>query len=476
MPPNVTIRNLSNIPFNLVKVEHFEPHVEQGGFQLKNVTQALGNVTNTLGLTNTTTRKDVPQIDPDTKPTSSRDIDVRIVPYAIAKTDIKLSQPDERLRLTFQAEGGGKHQLYCPVPTSKTATLVALDERNPQRFTGIYLTDDSYVALFNSTNLSSWQRMLPNETPLGALSIPGSHNSPTCYNAPPSVRCQAVSPREQLENGFRFFDIRVQVPEPFDANSDRLNLVHSAFPISLTGNKVFRELYNDITKFLQDNKSETLIMSLKREGTGKGTDEQLSRILHNHYFRDRDLWFTEPRVPNLGEARGKIVLLRRFGLEEELRREHNGRGLGIDAQVWADNTPNATCPSGDVVVQDFYEVLERPSIEKKIAYARDHLERSGACVFNPRDVRATEGKKIPLHINFLSASNFWKVGTWPEKIAAEVNPAVVEHICKSHQLDDRGNVKNGNWSTGILVTDWVGLGGDWDLSRAVVGLNTRLIK
>jgi 1-phosphatidylinositol phosphodiesterase len=43
-------------------------------------------------------------------------------------------------------------------------------------------------------------------------------------------------------------------------------------------------------------------------------------------------------VPTLGEARGKIVLLRRFMLDGPLKKEWEGKGWGIDAHVWADNT------------------------------------------------------------------------------------------------------------------------------------------
>ncbi|KIX04890.1 uncharacterized protein Z518_05761 [Rhinocladiella mackenziei CBS 650.93] len=473
MAPPVTLRNVSNTPLTLVLIEHFDPP-KNDSFQMSNVTTSLATVTNSIGLTNTTTRRAVPQIDADARPFATRDVSIKLPPFTVVPTDIKavINKPDERLRLTFQTEMGGKHQMYCPVPTEETASLVALSPNPKVRFTGIYLPDTSFVALYNTSHLDSWMKDIPDKTPLGVLSIPGTHNSPTCHNAPPSVRCQAVSPTEQLKNGVRFFDIRVQVPEPYDPNSDKLNLVHAAFPIALSGAKHFRGLYNDILKFLKDHPSETLILSLKREGTGKGTDEQLSRILKNHYTNPRE-WYTEPRVPKLGEVRGRIVLLRRFVLEEPLRREWNGRGWGIDAHIWADNTPNALCPSGDVCVQDFYEVLERPSIEKKISYARDHLERSGCCIFEGDNVG---DQKYPLYVNFLSASNFWNVGTWPEKIAAEVNPAITAHLCQKHMLGDQGRVKDGDWSTGVVVTDWVGLGGDWDIVRCIVGMNAKLIR
>lgn len=474
MAPNVVLRNISNQPLTLVLVEHFDPDEDGGVFQMSNVTRSLAAVTNSVGLTNTTTRKAVPQISPDARPFATRETDVKLPPFKIVQTDVKavVKKEKERLRLTFQTELGGKHRMYCPVPTTETASLEALAPNPKLRFTGIYLPDESFAAIYNTSELNAWMAKMPDSIPLGALSIPGTHNSPTCHNAPPSVRCQAVSPMEQMKNGVRFFDLRVQVPEPFDPKSDKLVLVHAVFPISIGGNKYFRDLYNDILEFLKENPSETLIMSLKREGTGKGTDQQLSRILKDHYTNPRE-WFTQPRVPKLGEVRGRIVLLRRFDLEEPLKREWEGKGWGIDAHVWADNTPNATCPSGDVCVQDFYEVMEQASIDKKITYAREHMERSGCCKFNVDHHEA--GTKHPLYVNFLSASNFWNIGTWPEAIAGKINPAIVKHLCHQHMVKQDGGVKEGDWSTGILVADWVGLDGDWDLVRAVVGMNAKLV-
>jgi 1-phosphatidylinositol phosphodiesterase len=68
------------------------------------------------------------------------------------------------------------------------------------------------------------------------------------------------------------------------------------------------------------------------------------------------------------------------------------------------------------------------------------------------------------------------VGTWPEQIASKVNPACVEHLCRSHMVSQDGKaLKEGDWSTGIVVADWVGLDGDWDLARCVVGMNAKLI-
>jgi 1-phosphatidylinositol phosphodiesterase len=459
MAPNLTIRNISNQPLRLRLVEYFDPEKQEDNnlFSMKNVTSVLTNVTNSVGITNTKTRKEVPEISRDARPFEKREVDIKLDPFQIVKTDIKSSirNEKERTRLTFSTDNNEQHKMYTPVPTTCDTPTLEVDGNPQHRFTGIYLPDDAFVALYSSKDLNKWMAKLPDSTPLGALSIPGTHNSPTYHNAPPSVRCQAVSPWEQLQNGVRFFDLRVQVPEPFDLNSDKLVLVHSVFPISLTGNKYFRDLHDEINKFLRENPSETLVVSLKREGSGKGTDQQLSLLLKKHYTSAQDSkWFTEPRVPSLGEARGKMVLLRRFNMDDALKGEHGGKGWGIDASSWADNTPNSLCPSGDVCVQDFYQVEEADSINKKIGFAREHLERSGCCKFDERE------KKFPLYVNFLSASNFWKVGTWPEKVAAMVNPEIVRHLCHSHMLKGDGGVKEGEWSTGIVVCDWVGQAGE----------------
>lgn len=455
----ITIRNITSSPIELKLVERFDPPG----------TGSFG------GLMNNVTRAAVPKIDENATPFAHQEVSIHIDPFRIVRTDISAFEKSnkERVRLTFETDGE-QHQIYAPTPTNASSELKALHDNPRKNFTGVYLTQSSFLALYSSSNLNSWMRELPDSSPLSALSIPGTHNSPTHHKAPPSVRCQAVSPREQLENGVRFFDIRVQPAKPEDPDSDALVLVHSVFPISLTGAKYFRDLVNEARKFLDANPSETLIISVKREGTGNATDQQLSKILRWHYADNNVDWFTEPRIPTLGEARKRIVLIRRFALDDSIKGDWNGRGWLIDAENWADNTPCATCPSGDVCVQDFYEVMETENIDKKIEYCTAQLERAACCVYLPGQVHSedNQGQKMPFFINFLSASNFWKVGTWPEKIAAKLNPSVVDWLCRRHS---EGDGFQGDWSTGIVVCDWVGQNGDWDLVRCIVGMNSKLL-
>jgi 1-phosphatidylinositol phosphodiesterase len=129
-------------------------------------------------------------------------------------------------------------------------------------------------------------------------------------------------------------------------------------------------------------------------------------------------------------------------------------------------------------VQDFYEIDQSTNIEKKIELSRKQLERAAEQVFDPKQQQQQKDKaKLPpLFVNFLSASNFFNAGCWPEKIAAKVNPAVIEYLCMRHGDPGKGpgKLKVGDASTGIVITDWVGNDGDWDLIRCIVGWNARL--
>jgi 1-phosphatidylinositol phosphodiesterase len=463
---HLTFRNNTSTPIVLKRIERFLP--EEKSFGASAFNTLASNLTQVL--TNQTRSASVAVINHDSRLFEENDADIHLEPFETKKTELRsfIDSEKERMRLIFEVEGQ-KYQIQTPVPTEESATMKALSENPKFQFTGVFVTPESFLAIYSSANLNAWMHELRDDTLVSALSIPGTHNSPTCHIAPPSVRCQAVSPREQLENGVRFFDIRVQPQYPEDAARDELILVHSVFPISLTGNKYFRELMREVNEFLERNPSETLIVSVKREGPGNATDEQLSRILHDHYAHPDSRWWVRPKIPTLGEARGKVILVRRFNLQENLKGEHGGNGWGIDAAEWADNTAHAMCPSGQLCIQDFYEVMEKPSIEQKIKYVSEHVDRASCCSYPfgvQPDAQAT--RAFPFYINFLSASNFWKTNTWPEKIAAKVNPAIVDYLCRRKRDGDA------DCSTGILVTDWVGLDGNWDLVRCIVGMNAKL--
>ncbi|SPN97770.1 related to phosphatidylinositol phospholipase [Cephalotrichum gorgonifer] len=473
MPPNLTIRNLTATALDLQHIERFAAeHVSRGASTLSN---ARGALISFLNATDFHTK----ELKPKGDPVSSSPALHRVEPFSTIETDVPAAEPGaEVVRLTFEADGS-KYVADVPAPVGRSVTMRRVDDDGSGddgrggggEFTTVYLPHVGFLAVFSSAHPGSWMSDLGDDLRLSVLSIPGTHNSPACYVALPSVRCQFAGIREQLDNGVRFLDVRVSA----ESGGDSMPLVHSAFPVSLAGTKYFSDLLAKCYAFLEENPGECVLMSVKREGTGRAGDRGMSRYLRDRYVAsDPDRWFTGSHVPRLGEVRGRIVLVRRFRVDERVR-EEGGGGFGIDAEVWPDNCEDGTVGGGLVRIQDFYEIDIGRNVEKKIALSRAHLERAAALEHGA--TARGDGEALPLYFNFLSASNFFNATCWPERIAARVNPAIVEYLCTRHGVAGEGEKGRevGDGGTGVVITDWVGAHGDWDLIRCVVGMNSRLI-
>lgn len=396
--------------------------------------------------------------DGDVKPPRTEDVKTVLEAFQATQTPIQLSKCGP-VRLGL--EGGNGERWHVDVCGS-TVTVNSSD--SGPSLTAIYNSRSSVLTLFYGYHTRKWMQAFPGTTPLSALSIPGTHNSPTCYQALPSVRCQVAPITTQLNEGIRYLDVRVQLHEVSKgARSSAMSLAHSVFPISFSGPKLFATLIDSVYAFLRENPSEMVIMSLKREGRGSGTDGLFAKRLKAHYTGS-PFWHTAPGIPTLGEVRGKIVILRRFQCPEP---------FGIDATDWADNALNYHY--GDIHIQDFYSVTSSRNIAKKIKAVTEHLERAAGVVHDTVGLSASDGLPRrdghPLVINHLSANNFWTPGYWPDKVAAKLNPAVLHFLCEGH-ASLRGD-RRGDGGLGIVVCDWVGADGDWDLVRAIIGTNAR---
>ena len=468
---NLTIRNLTITPLELISVERFDCQRERTVGRMSSVT---GKVTGFFNATDFPRHHTVVKGEAHSKD----DVSITIDPFKTKECDIRAPDPEkgkEVARLVFKADGDHQYEVDIPSPSRKSSVMKKLSD-GPHDFTVVYMPHVAFLAIYSSAKLNAWMQELHDEWPLSLLSLPGTHNSPTCHTSLPSVRCQAVGVAEQLRNGVRFLDIRVSV----NKDDDEMSLVHAAFPISLTGSKYFKDMVDEIYTFLDENPSETVIMSMKREGTGKGTDGHLGKYLKDSYVeKKQDRWWTEPKIPTLGSARGKIVVVRRFFLDDEMKKScWDGRGWGIEADTWPDNCEDGHVGGGYIRVQDFYDITESQSIEKKIEYTQGQLERAAEQNFFISGMSgfAADAAHPPFFVNFLSASNFFNATCWPERIAQKLNPSVIEYLCMRHGEEGKGpnKLQIGSASTGIIVTDWVGAHGDWDLIRCIVGMNARL--
>jgi 1-phosphatidylinositol phosphodiesterase len=223
-------------------------------------------------------------------------------------------------------------------------------------------------------------------------------------------------------------------------------VVHGAFPVRIPLPLKLSEVLHKVYEFLERHPTEAVIVSLKAEGASKWRDGEFFRIVWDYYItRHQDKWYLDNRVPRLGQARGKVILFRRFGLTNESRVDL----YGIDAAFWCYNTPQDDI--GLVVVQDFCEIPTRDDIMTKRGYVLDHLTRA-----RNYNVTSEAGTTAKLFLNFCTGANFFDRKCWPRNVARRLESSGV--------YDELGS------GAGIIVLDFAE-SNQWAVVRALVESN-----
>ena len=149
----------------------------------------------------------------------------------------------------------------------------------------------------------------------------------------PISQCQSLSTplATQLASGIRVIDIRLAVVD------GRLIAYHGIFPQRTP----FQDILSTIHAFLTapETSREALVMSLKQEDFKTTPLPLFSKTVHDEIMNGpggREMWFLENRFPNLGEVRGKVVMLSRFGGDGS-GWENGLEGLGIHPTAWPDS-------------------------------------------------------------------------------------------------------------------------------------------
>ena len=201
---NLTIRNLTITPLELKVVERVTANGTDK--KPKGFKKMTSKITGRKNKAPTTTDSSAALNDPPTKQDIS---DITITPFSSTSTPIPSPTPGtDQLLLTFiDSQTSQSYSAWIPGPSPRS--IVMKSSPPSKEFTLIYLPSQSHLSIFSSAQLNKWMSKLPPHYPLSTLSIPGTHNSPTCHKALPSVRCQAVPVREQLDNGVRFLDIHL---------------------------------------------------------------------------------------------------------------------------------------------------------------------------------------------------------------------------------------------------------------------------
>ncbi|WP_405664716.1 phosphatidylinositol-specific phospholipase C [Streptomyces sp. NBC_01166] len=144
-----------------------------------------------------------------------------------------------------------------------------------------------------------WMSAVPDATALRRLTIPGTHNAGARYGGP-WTECQNTTIAEQLDSGIRFLDIRCRI------SGDAYAIHHGASYQNLNFDDVLRACRD----FLARRPSETVLMRVKQEYSEE-SDAAFRRIFDLYLDGKgwRPLLHLDPVLPDLGGARGKVVLL-----------------------------------------------------------------------------------------------------------------------------------------------------------------------
>ncbi|SEM29588.1 Phosphatidylinositol-specific phospholipase C, X domain [Streptacidiphilus jiangxiensis] len=185
----------------------------------------------------------------------------------------------------------------------------------------------------SSSSQPDWMSRVPDHTWLAAMSIPGTHESLAIHGGDPVQAQQdfgdnAQTLTAQYQGGIRAVDIRVRV------NGGKFDIFHGSYP----QNANFDDVLAKTQAFLAAHPGETVLMRLHSECTGgafnciddPGTTDATRQTIFQQYVSRYPGLFYSPSVtgtttvPQLGQVRGKIVLL---GFENP----HGGSiGLGVN--------------------------------------------------------------------------------------------------------------------------------------------------
>ncbi|NYH14967.1 phosphatidylinositol-specific phospholipase C [Paraburkholderia bryophila] len=280
-----------------------------------------------------------------------------------------------------------------------------------------------------------WMSSLGDDLLLSQLALPGSHDSCAYTVEDPLAKTQGATLAEQLAHGVRVLDIRCR------HEGDVFHINHARIPLGL----MFDDVIAACAEFLSQHPGECIVMSVKDECGTQDCTRSFAQTFEWYVERyAQQSWYLGDTIPRLGEARGSIVLWRRF---------ISDRALGIDLSNWPDNaTFELDTPGAAFIIQDEFRVPVEASMDYKYRAIESLLSIT------------QHGALKRWIVNFCSGTG---MAANPRKVACGndrrrgINDMLVERIV-SH-----------TGTCGTLMIDFCEYA-DWALVRALVARNASL--
>ena len=285
----------------------------------------------------------------------------------------------------------------------------------------LFLIGVLIISLFSMIPLNSyskkdvmpWMSYIHDDTKISDISIPGTHDSGATHSIfDVSGKCQDLSIKQQLRVGVRFFDLRLQLV------NDEFKIVHSFVKQNLS----FKKVMKDLSNFINENNSEFIIISLKKEASDKNSTLDFKDKLTNDLNEYKDIISFDKELPEyINDARGKIYIFDRYGLD-----------YGIPLSNWSDDT---SFEVNNYYVQDNYCISDLKEKQEDIIKAIDYKNSNDNIV-----------------INFTSCYlDYGFPPTYAGSSANKINPWFYDYINES------------NMKLGIVVMDFMTI----DLAKAI---------
>ena len=222
-------------------------------------------------------------------------------------------------------------------------------------FTSVIIGFDEKFNVDSKGPAMYWMKNVKDSKKICDMNIPGTHDSGTRYTqgfiTGIVASCQSDSISSQLNSGIRYLDLRMDADGVI--HHDFIKCYKSVFTTKKNELK-FKDVLDDVEKFLEKNPSEFVMLQVKQEGSSKDSfKNSIGDILKNRARYHKNSSSVDLSKITLENVRGKFLVFTRSGGSLD--------GGALSYSGWKDDTSYAVAKIGnsDCLLQDRYNAKSK---------------------------------------------------------------------------------------------------------------------